>query len=746
MTRLVIVADDLTGAADSAIGFASSESTAVLVDPSAEWPDADVLAVTTESRYLPADQARSFAQSAAHKARANGAVVVKKIDSLMRGNVGAEVAGILDAARGTGEPTIAVVAPAFPRTGRTTAGGVVHVDGAPLEGRGDIAGVLARAGLGSVVIRRADWSSPDLLAARLRDLLAEGADAAIVDAATDDDLADISEATAALSASAVVVGTGGIAAHLARRIGTAGEPAVDSPVAAGPGHPLAVIGSYSPTSRTQSARLVASGYAHIQLPGRGSSASAAETGPAVAAALGSSGVLLTPNLGEEVDKSRASLVAAALGEAVAHALPHASALIVSGGETAAAILARLGASVLWLRRELLPGVVATEIPGLSIPFVLKSGSFGDAEALCAVARAFEPAATTHPQSHTHAPAHHQRSLPVSRPIIAITMGDPVGIGPEIIAKSMNDPALHAQARVFVIGDLARLELAMGLVGSPLTTRRIESVDGALFDESSIDVLDVPGLDPDLPWGELSAQAGHAAYLYIEKAVELALAGSIDAICTAPLNKAALHLGGHKYPGHTELLAELTGTPEVSMMLTAPKMRVIHVTTHIGLVDAVAKIDGPLVYRTIRRGYDLLRRAGIENPHIGVAAINPHAGENGLFGYGEEAEKIQPGVEQAQAEGINAEGPLPADTLFFKAGRGDYDLVVAMYHDQGHGPVKVLGLENGVNITVGLPVVRTSVDHGTAFDIAGKNLADHASMLEAIRAAVGLAAERVEVAK
>jgi 4-hydroxythreonine-4-phosphate dehydrogenase len=333
---------------------------------------------------------------------------------------------------------------------------------------------------------------------------------------------------------------------------------------------------------------------------------------------------------------------------------------------------------------------------------------------------------------------------VGRPIVAITMGDPAGVGPEIIAKAMADASVQARARVFVIGDLRRLRLAMEIVHSTLDVRSITSPAEAEFEVGTIDCLDVPSVSPDLPWGRLSPEAGHAAYLYLEKAVELATAGEIDAICTAPLNKAALHAGGHSFPGHTELLAQLTGTEEVSMMLSAPRMRVIHVTTHIGLIDAVAKIDGPLVYRTIRRGYDLLVKSGIANPKIAVCAINPHAGENGLFGYGEEAEKIEPGVRQAQADGIDAVGPLPADTLFFLAGRGDFDLVVAMYHDQGHGPVKVLGLENGVNITVGLPVVRTSVDHGTAFDIAGKNLADHESLLEALRQAVDLAPQRAEV--
>lgn len=327
------------------------------------------------------------------------------------------------------------------------------------------------------------------------------------------------------------------------------------------------------------------------------------------------------------------------------------------------------------------------------------------------------------------------------PVVAITMGDPAGIGPEIIVKAMADPGVRDRARLLVIGSAARLRQAADLVGSDLRVTTVDGPTDARFAADEIDCVDVPGIGTDLPWGELSAAAGDAAYRSVEAAVRLALAGEIDAICTAPLNKAALHLAGHRYPGHTELLAELTGTEEVSMMLTAPRMRVIHVTTHVGLVDAIERIEPGLVFRTIRRGHELLTRMGIADPTIAVCAINPHAGENGLFGRGEEAEKIAPGIALAREAGIDAIGPLPADTLFFLAGRGDFDLVVAMYHDQGHGPVKVLGLENGVNVTVGLPVVRTSVDHGTAFDIAGTGRADHESMLEAIRQAVDLAAVR-----
>jgi len=233
-------------------------------------------------------------------------------------------------------------------------------------------------------------------------------------------------------------------------------------------------------------------------------------------------------------------------------------------------------------------------------------------------------------------------------------------------------------------------------------------------------------------------AGEAAYRYVERAAALALDGAIDAICTAPLNKEALNAAGHRYPGHTELLAELTGTKEVSLMLLAPNLRVIHVTTHIGLLDAVAKIDAGLVDRTIARGRELLLRAGVADPRIAVCGINPHAGEGGLFGRGEEESKIAPAIALCRARGWRVEGPLPADTLFFRALRGDFDLVVAMYHDQGHGPVKAVAFDLGVNVTAGLPVVRTSDDHGTAFDIAGTGKADERSLLEALRQAALLA--------
>ena len=327
------------------------------------------------------------------------------------------------------------------------------------------------------------------------------------------------------------------------------------------------------------------------------------------------------------------------------------------------------------------------------------------------------------------------------PLIVITMGDAAGVGPEIIMKSLARASLYDTCRPLVVGDANRLRQAGRIAGVSLDVRSISSPSEAVFSFGSVDCIDLALIPADLPFGEISPIAGDAAYRFIAKAVELVQADLADAICTAPLNKEALHAGGHNFPGHTEMLAHLTGTPEVSMMLVAPKLRVIHVTTHIGLIDAVDRINPGLVERTISRGHDTLIRAGISDPKIGVCAINPHAGENGLFGRGEEAQKIAPAIAACIAKGWNVEGPLPADTLFFRAGRGDFDLVVAMYHDQGHGPIKVLGIEMGVNITVGLPVIRTSVDHGTAFDIAGKGIADERSMLEALRQAVDLATHR-----
>ena len=324
------------------------------------------------------------------------------------------------------------------------------------------------------------------------------------------------------------------------------------------------------------------------------------------------------------------------------------------------------------------------------------------------------------------------------PLIAVTMGDPAGIGPEIVAKTFADPGFGEENRALVVGDPAILERAAKLLRLPLRVNEIEGPEEAAFEPGSVDVLAVGELPEDLPFGVLDARAGDAAFRYLRRATELANAGRVGAIATAPLNKEAMHLAGHKYPGHTEILAELTGTEDYAMMLVTDELKVIHVSTHVSLREAIERVRPERELAVIRLAHDSLRKLGVGEPKVAVAGLNPHAGESGLFGT-EDAEQIAPAVEAAKDEGIDATGPWPPDTVMMRARRGDFDIVVVQYHDQGHIPVKLMGFDTGVNVTVGLPFFRTSVDHGTAFDIAGTGKAEHASM----RAALDLARKLAE---
>jgi len=317
------------------------------------------------------------------------------------------------------------------------------------------------------------------------------------------------------------------------------------------------------------------------------------------------------------------------------------------------------------------------------------------------------------------------------------MGDDAGIGPEIIVKALGDPSIYQACRPLVIGDAKILKRAKAVVHSSVEIISVEHSEEGQYQAGGIDCLDLDLLPDDLPFGKISSQAGDAAFRYLKRAIELATSHHVDAICTAPLNKEAMNLGGHHYPGHTEILAELTHTKFFGMMLASQVLRVILVTIHIGLLEAIESITAENVYRTILLAHRTLQQLGLHSPRIAVCGINPHAGEQGMFGHQEEETKIQPAIQRAQAEGILAAGPYPADTIFYRAVQGDFHIVVAMYHDQGLIPIKTLGLEAGVNITVGLPIIRTSVDHGTAFDIAGKGIANEHNLKVAILQAVDL---------
>ena len=320
---------------------------------------------------------------------------------------------------------------------------------------------------------------------------------------------------------------------------------------------------------------------------------------------------------------------------------------------------------------------------------------------------------------------------MSKPIIAITMGDPAGVGPEVTVKALAREEVWVCCRPLVVGDARVVTKAIDLVGAALSFRAIADVDDARFDPTAPDLIDLGNVDIDaLELGQVSVAAGRASVDYIEKAVALAQARQVDAIATGPINKAALKVAGIPFIGHTELLADLTGEERVTTMLATPGLRVVHVTRHVSLADVARHITKENVLETTRLTDVGLKQMGISAPRLAVAALNPHGGDDGLMGR-EEIEAIGPAVEEARAEGIDAYGPIPADSVFFRAIRGEFDAVIAMYHDQGHIPIKTYGFERSVTVTLGLPIVRTSVDHGTAFDIAWQAKAHEESMVEAI---------------
>lgn len=323
----------------------------------------------------------------------------------------------------------------------------------------------------------------------------------------------------------------------------------------------------------------------------------------------------------------------------------------------------------------------------------------------------------------------------SKPIV-ITMGDPSGVGAEVSVKAMAALTAAERSRYAVIGDRDTLNRATAACNLDLTLHEF----GGNAPEGSLAVIDVPVAGLPGKFGILSDACGEASFQYIKKAVDMTTGGSAAGIVTAPINKEALNSAGHHYDGHTGMLAALTGCKSSWMLLASPTLNVIHVSTHISLKDAINRATPERVYETIKTGYKHLKRMGIESPRIAVAGINPHCGENGLFGR-EDDLQIVPGVEKAKAEGINVAGPISADTVYHRANTGAFDLVIAQYHDQGHIPIKLIAFDTAVNVSLGLPIDRTSVDHGTAFDIAGTGKANQVNMLAALDYAGKLAAGR-----
>ena len=321
-----------------------------------------------------------------------------------------------------------------------------------------------------------------------------------------------------------------------------------------------------------------------------------------------------------------------------------------------------------------------------------------------------------------------------KPLLGLTMGDPTGAGPEIIIKALESDEVRGLYRTIVIGDGAAMRAAAEIVKIPTEIRVIRSPGEAQFAKGTIDLIDLENVRMDeLVRGKVSAMGGAAAYGCVETATRLALAGEIDAVVTSALNKEALNKAGYAFSGHTEILAHLCGVKDVVMMLAGGNLRITHVTTHISLRQACDLVTKERVLQVLKLSNDTAKQIGIAAPRLAVSGLNPHASENGLFG-SEEQEQIIPAIEAARALGMNVTGPLPPDTAFLRTLNGQFDLVVAMYHDQGHIPIKMVCFDDGVNVTLGLPIIRTSVDHGTVFGKAGKGTANPRSMIEAIKLA------------
>ena len=339
----------------------------------------------------------------------------------------------------------------------------------------------------------------------------------------------------------------------------------------------------------------------------------------------------------------------------------------------------------------------------------------------------------------------------NRPILAITLGDPAGVGPEIILKALvTHPEVYEACRPLVIGDERILRRVMDIVArqtpgfvenAPVNFEAVRAPAEGAYTAGTITLLDLRNADPEqCPLGRVSAPSGRAAVEYVFTACDLAMDGQVDAVVTAPLNKAAMNLAGYEYAGHTELLTERTHADKVSMLLVGPSLRVVHVSTHVSLEEAIRRVTRERVEAVIDLAQQSCQALGVAAPRIAVAGLNPHAGEGGLFG-SQEMSAIMPAIQAARERGLDVSDPQPPDTVFLRATQGIYDIVVAMYHDQGHIPMKLLAFDEGVNVSMGLPVIRTSVDHGTAFDIAGQGRARETSLLAAIRVAVQMVQSR-----
>ncbi len=818
-TPLYLLADDLAGAHDAAISFAKRGfAVAVLSDPDRldRFDSADIVVLDTNTRSCVEAEAieRVGAACKAIQAR-SGTIIYKKIDSTLRGHVGLE----LDLVCSMMDFNLAVCAPAFPELGRTTVGGYQLLHGVPVR-RADMAGpdippqhafiadLLGNASKretvridlktvlgGSAAIQRAIAGiKADQGSTVVVDMADPGCWTGMLDAV----LGDSTESTEARDkvtqmGSTLLCGSAGMAGALAERLAETQNPHTSAshwrPGASVPtrvqkeGPVLVFACSLHDTTVRQveeisgrKATAICSFDPLLIVKNRNSRDEVERVIELATEALADGrNAVLTPKrpghsnhqewfklLAEEADgHDPASMVIENLG-AIAHRLfagVDLGGLVLTGGETAGRVFSELDSDGAWILGGIDTGVALSAVTGGpydGMQVVIKPGSYGNESTLMKAMDRLS-SNTGDEFGGKRRRSRRKRSGDDERPVIGITLGDPNGVGPEIIAKILSQEWVYDLCRPLVVGNDRVLRRALPLAegdptvhhdgksaGCRLDIHLTDRPDTGLYRHGTMDVLNAMNVEIDgLIPGQVQPEAGRLAVESVQLAARLAMTGEIGAMVTAPLNKEAMGLAGYTYPGHTELLAEVSGTKKYRLSLAFDGILVSHATTHVSLRDAIDSLSEEEIIVTV----DLVGRAlvgmGVAAPRIAVCGLNPHAGEGGLFG-DEEIRIIAPALEKARARGWQIMGPLPPDTVFMRARKGDFDGIIGMYHDQGHIPVKAIAFDRTVNVTLGLPIIRTSVDHGTAFDIAGKGIADAGNLGEALRLAVQLVGDRWSV--
>jgi 4-hydroxythreonine-4-phosphate dehydrogenase len=763
-----ILADDFSGAHDVGLPFALNGMNTVVVSDLTllDRVEADVIVLDTDSRDAPSDIALERVRLVCKAIReVKGALLYKKIDSTARGPIGQE----LDVIQEIFGPATILLTPAFPDMGRATIGGYVLLHGIPVNrtamGQDPGAPVMdaylpeALRKQSAQTIAHIDLrvvqDGPAVLREHLEDMVASGI--VVMDAAANEDLQTILEAADAMRSARILCGSAGMAYPLARRLAS-GETRQTPVFKATSGPILTLAGSAHPVTARQidvagrdtfvrrlDALALLSDHTRTrdrEIDGatRDIMATLRENRDAVLALAPSSDADRTLWLeqvsaaaGDRSVVEELTDILGRIGEQIARNTPLGG-LVLTGGETAERVTRRLGARGTRLVDAIGTGIARACLLGGThdgLPVVVKPGAFGGEDGLTAAIAGLRSAPAVEVS---------ERTLPV----LGITIGDPNGVGPEIIAKTLSHPELYHRCRPLVIGHADVMRRNIHFADAPLEIHPVAHPSEGYYQCGIIDTLDAAQVNADeLIPGTVQEAAGRLAVESVIRATRLALDGAIQAVVTAPLNKEAMNLAGYHYAGHTELLADLTGTRQYRLTLAFDRMLVSHVTTHVSLRQAIDRISEEGVLTTVEIIGDALKRMGIAHPRIALCGLNPHAGEGGMFG-DEEIRIIAPAAEKARRSGWNILGPLPPDTVFMRARRGEFDGIVGMYHDQGHIPVKAIAFDRTVNVSLGLPIIRTSVDHGTAFDIAGKGIANAENLDAAITLAIQLVGDRWSV--